>query len=103
MKTRFTPILLILAIIVAAILSRFIGGSDYILAQTSNLTPYKTEYKFFYCPFNRLPYTSPTFPYKGYPSIRIPYPTDAPWLKLYPCPCTNPAVNSLLLEDEYQQ
>ena len=45
MKTRLTPILLILAIIVTAMLSRFVGSSDYVLAQTTNLA-----YKYFYCP-----------------------------------------------------
>ena len=58
MKTRFTPILLILFIIAAAILSRFIGGSDYLLAQSSGIYGY--AYKFFYCPYNKTPYTDPT-------------------------------------------
>jgi hypothetical protein len=99
-KTRFTPILLILAIIAAAILSRFIGGSDYILAQTSNVI----AYRFFYCPYNKLPYTSPNYPYPvlypGYGTIRYPYPTDAPWLKQYPCPCSVPDIIPPLLLDE---
>lgn len=95
MKTRFTPILWILFIIAAAIFSRFIGGSDYILAQTSNVV----AYRFFYCPYNKLPYTSPNYPIHGLPSIRIPYPTDAPWLKQYPCPCSVPDIIPPLLLD----
>lgn len=96
MKTRFTPILLVLVIIVAAILSRFIGDSDYIMAQTSNLT----AYKFFYCPYNKAPYRgNPLYP--GYPTIRYPYPFPYPPGQYpYPaCPCTTPAVDSLLLDD----
>ena len=98
MKTRFTPILLILVIIVAAILSRFIGDSNYILAATNG----SSAYRFFYCPYNKLPYTSPNFPYPGLPAIRLPYPTDAPWLKQYPCPCTSPGINEVLLDSDEQ-
>ena len=48
MKTRFTPILVILVIIAAAILSRFVGGSDYLYAQSGGIYGY--AYKFFLLP-----------------------------------------------------
>jgi hypothetical protein len=117
-KTRFTPILLILIIVIAAILSRFIGSSDYLFAQSSSVYGY--AYKFFYCPYNKLPFTSPNYPYRdlyrGYPTMRFPSP-----YKVYyytypppyqyppvpfpgpPCPCTSPAINPLLLDGEYEQ
>jgi hypothetical protein len=93
MKPRLTLILIILAIILTGILSRLMGNSDYILAQTNNLA-----YKFFYCPYNREPYTNPNYPYQGYPAIRLPYPYQYPLPQLYPCPCTTPPVD-LLLQD----
>ena len=79
MKTRFSPILLILVIIAAAILSRFIGDSDYLFAQSTVVWPY--GYKFFYCPYNRAPYTNPNSPYRiAYtdPNMRFPYPYAYP-------------------------
>ena len=97
METRLRPILLIIAIIVTAMLSRFVGSSDYVLAQTTNLA-----YKYFYCPYNRAPYTSPNYPYpgaySGYPSIRVPYPYQYPFPEQYPCPCSTPAISPLLLD-----
>jgi hypothetical protein len=96
MKSLFNYILLILVVIVAAILSRFIGNSDYLLAQSSGGNPYR-----FYCPYNKLPYTSPTFPYKGSqfdPAKRVPFSNNFPYPKQYPpCPCIDPAIDSLLL------
>ena len=101
MKVRFTPILLILFIIVTAILSRFIGDSDYLLAQTRG----GYGYKFFYCPYNKSPYTNPSSPYRNAytnPSTRFPYPYAYPLPKQYPCPCTDPAINPLLLNADDQ-
>jgi hypothetical protein len=97
MKTRLTPILLVLAIILTAMLSRFVGGSDYILAETTNFA-----YRFFYCPYNRAPYTNPNYRnlYSGYPAMRFPYPSQYPLPEQYPCPCTIPPVDSLLLDNE---
>ena len=100
MKTRFTLILLILVIIAAAILSRFVGGSDYLFAQSNGVYGY--AYKFFYCPYNKKPYTTYPNLYPGYPSKRFPYPSAYPYPKQYPCPCTVPGIDSLLL-DEYSQ
>ena len=104
MKTRFTPILVILVIIAAAILSRFVGDSDYLFAQSSGGYGYGSAYKFFYCPYNKAPYTNPNSPYRtAYtaPNRRFPYPYAYPLPKQYPCPCTTPAIDSLLL-DEYE-
>jgi hypothetical protein len=101
-KTRFSPIVVILFIIAAAILSRFVGGSDYLLAQPT----VASVYKFFYCPYNRPPYTDPNSPYRTpytNPTIRIPYPYPYPLPKQYPCPCTTPAITPLLEENEYRQ
>jgi hypothetical protein len=99
-KTRFTPILLILVIIAAAILSRFVGNSDYLYAESSNVYGY--AYKFFFCPYNKPPYTNPNYPYpyvyRGYPTIRVPTPYAYPLPKQYPCPCSVPAIDPLLLE-----
>lgn len=96
MKTRFTPFLVILFIIAAAIASRFVGASDYLYAQSGSIYGY--AYKFFFCPYNKKPYTTYPKLYPGYPSIRIPYPYAYPLPKQYPCPCTTPAIDSLLLE-----
>ena len=97
-KMRFTPILVILVIIAAAILSRVVGASDYLQAQSSGI--YSYAYQFFFCPYNRAPYTDPTSPYRtAYtaPNRRFPYPYAYPLPKQYPCPCTTPAVDSLIL------
>jgi hypothetical protein len=99
-KTRFSPILVILVIIAAAILSRFIGDSDYLFAQSNG------GYSFFYCPYNKAPYTNPNSPYRtAYtaPNRRFPYPSAYPLPKQYPCPCTTPAIDSLLLDRKYEQ
>jgi hypothetical protein len=95
MKLRFTPILLVIVIVFAAILSRFIGSSDYIFAETRSISGYKS----FYCPYNNYLYKGPgapkpPYPYRTYPTIRIPYPYPLP--KQYPCPCNTPAINMLL-------
>jgi hypothetical protein len=95
MKARLTSVLLILAIIVTALLTRIMGNSDYILAHATNFA-----YKFFYCPYNRAPFNSHNYPYnvlyRGYPSMRFPYPYQYPLPKQYPCPCNVPP---LLLDD----
>jgi hypothetical protein len=101
-KTRFSPILVILVIIAAAILSRVIGDSDYLFAQSNG----GYGYRFSYCPYNRAPYTNPNSPYRtAYtaPNRRFPYPYAYPLPKQYPCPCTNPAIDPLLLDRENQQ
>jgi hypothetical protein len=100
-KTRFTPILLILVIIAAAILSRFIGNSDYLFAQSSGVYGY--AYKFFFCPYNKKPYTTYPNLYPGYPNMRFPYPYAYPLPKLYPCPCAVPAIDPLLLDKSGQE
>lgn len=104
MKKRFSPILVILAIIAAAILSRFIGNSDYLLAQSISIYSYGygSPYTFFYCPYNKKPYTAYPSLYPGYPAMRFPYPYAYPLPKQYPCPCTVPGINEILLDD-YQQ
>ena len=94
MKTRFTPILLILVIIAAAILSRFIGDSDYLLAASNSIS----TYRYYYCPYNKKPFTTYPYLYPGYPTKRYPYPYAYPLPKQYPCPCTIPAINPLLLD-----
>ena len=96
MKTRFSPILVIMIIIAAAILSRFIGDSDYLFAQTNG--GYGSAYSFFFCPYNKKPYTTYPTLYPGYPTMRFPYPYSYPLPKLYPCPCTTPALDPLLQE-----
>ena len=99
MKIRFTPILLIFAIIVVAFLSRLIGNSEYIFAQTNTML----SYKFSYCPYNRAPYTNPNGPYRNAytsPNRRFPYPYAYPLPHQYPCPPADPAVNKLLLDDK---
>ena len=61
-----------------------------------------TGYKFFYCPYNKAPYTNPKSPYRTVytaPNRRFPYPYAYPLPKQYPCPCTTPAIDSLLLDD----
>jgi hypothetical protein len=98
-KTRFSPILMILVIIAAAMLSRFVGDSDYLLAQTSG----GYGYKFFYCPYNKAPYTNPNSPYRtAYtdPNRRFPSPYKVYLPKQYPCPCTTPAIGGVLQDDE---
>lgn len=111
MKTRFTPFLLILFIIAAAILSRFVGASDYLYAQSGSIYGYTST--FFYCPYNKAPYTDPNSPYRTaytapnrrFPSpYRVYYYTYPPSYQYPPvpfpgppCPCTTPAVDSLLL------
>lgn len=100
MKARFTPILLILVIVAAAILSRFIGGSDYILAATSSVQGY--AYRFVFCPYNKKPYTIYPKLYPGYPGKRFPYPYAYPFPKQYPCPCVVPALEPLS-QDGYSQ
>jgi hypothetical protein len=97
-KTRLIPILLILVIVAAAILSRFIGGSDYLLAQSNG----GYLYKFFYCPYNKKPYTVYPNLYPGYPTMRVQTPYAYPLPKQYPCPCTVPAIDPLLLENRAQ-
>jgi hypothetical protein len=99
-KTRFTPFFLILFIIAAAFLSRFVGDSDYLYAQTTGI--YNYAYQFFFCPYNRKPFTTYPNLYPGYPTYRIPYPYAYPLPKLYPCPCTTPAIDTLLMGD-YEQ
>jgi len=103
-KTQFTPFVLILFIIAAAILSRFVGASDYLYAQSGGIYNYAST--FFYCPYNRAPYTDPNSPYRtAYtsPNRRFPYPYQYPLPKLYPCPCTTPVVEPLLLEPRGQE
>jgi hypothetical protein len=99
-KTRFTPFLLILFIIAAAMLSRFVGDSDYLYAQSNGIYGY--AYKFFFCPYNRKPYTTYPNLYPGYATIRFPYPYAYPLPKMYPCPCNTPAVDYLLLDNGEQ-
>lgn len=104
MKTQFTPFVLILFIIAAAILSRFVGASDYLYAQSGGIYNYTST--FFYCPYNRAPYTDPNSPYRtAYtsPNRRFPYPYQYPLPKMYPCPCTTPVVEPLLLEPRGQE
>jgi hypothetical protein len=101
MKSRFTPFFLILFIIAAAILSRYVGGSDYLYAQSGGI--YSYAYKYFFCPYNRKPYTTYPNLYPGYPSIRFPYPAPYPLPKMYPCPCTTPALEPLLLDSQGQE
>jgi hypothetical protein len=105
-KTRFAPFFVILFVMLAAILSRFIGGSDYILAQAIGGYGYGYVYKFSYCPYNKPPYTNPSSPYRfpyTDPTIRFAYPYAYPLPKQYPCPCTIPAFDPLLLESHEQE
>jgi hypothetical protein len=103
-KTRFSPILVILVIIAAAILSRFVGDSDYLFAQSSGGYGYVAQFS--YCPYNRAPYTDPNSPYRTpytSPNRRFPYPYAYPLPKQYPCPCTTPAITPLLEDNTYKQ
>jgi hypothetical protein len=99
MKSRLLSIVLLFVIIGVVILSRLIANSDFVYAQIAQTS----AYKFFYCPYNNYLYKGPNaptppYPYRNYPSIRIPYPSRYPLPQQYPCPCNTPAIN-LLLED----
>ena len=80
MKTRFTPFLVILFIIAAAIVSRFVGASDYLFAQSGSIYGY--AYNFFFCPYNKKPYTT-------YPKAHTPGTQVSVFLILMPIRCQN--------------
>jgi hypothetical protein len=93
MKPRVNPILVVLVILMTAVFSRVIAGSDF----SSCLVEYVAQ-TFYYCPYNNYQFRRPpynAYPY-NYPQYRIP--TPYPYFqKLYPCPCDPAPMSELLL------